>query len=421
MELPDSDPSKNIEPFVSILLPLLMTLFFIEGLRRFIIDVWIQNFIQMSLDVVTLSPMLVFLVPLLLILVRKRILLWIVAGSAILLILSRFVISLGLLGFSDLIVAFLIVGSYLIFLPSFVLLRAENQKEDNTQHIVLAIMLAIGLDVAIRIIGNSLDLTMTTDWLPIVFILAGLAILLVGLLVGVPIVPKPLEEDEIEFQRTQHRTVTLATTILLGMTMFGICQFLVLAILNPSTVSAWNKIDVIFGSLFLLIGLVISSILLVFNPVSFWLESRGVWEAINVITIGSLLFFVMSSSLQETLLPPVTWVIGLTTASLVGFFLPLSLGVNLNLIFNIPRFLYSRSFRATKIVTATGISIGMALFFLFLIAAVASYTYAYVSIFEIFREMLPTILIIAYLIIVLLTLPSYFVGKREQEEKVEEA
>jgi len=419
MEVSKPESPSTLASLVDVGLPFLMTLFFLEGTRRFIVGIWVQNFIIMSLNVVSLSLLLAFLASILVVFVKKRLVLWVVAGSAICLTLCRVILSVGLPLASETVIGFLVVGSYMVFLPSLVLLRASASKEMATMT-TSPIMLALAADVAIRTIGLSLDVSMTPIWFPVVMILAGIAIIFVGALVGVPIVPVDAETKQPAQEAPSLRRTGLVTFV--STILFGMFFFLVLAALSPSTVASWTLVHPSIAVIFILLGLTFSGFLLVLFPLSFWVEKRGAWELANLAAIVSILSMVIAVPFQEAFsFPFLSLLISLASSGLMAFVFPVALAVNLALVFRVSEQLVARSFNYAKMSIALGATTGMLLFVLLLISSVATYTYAYVSFFQPFRGAFPLLLVLPLLVMVVLSIPAFFAVRHQEPLAEKEA
>ncbi|MFQ6126441.1 MAG: hypothetical protein ACE5R6_17785 [Candidatus Heimdallarchaeota archaeon] len=174
------------EMALRLLVPFLMTLFFFQGFRTYVIDlyiavwniVWIPGYPMGSL-----STMLVFTTPLLGLIVGKKINTQnIVLASVILTSTIALIISLELPYVHEFLASSLVVGFYSLFFPFYLSLKSKIQSATNRELdariYTMSFAFAISYDILIRAINGTYDVSRTKGYFPAQFALTVILIAL---------------------------------------------------------------------------------------------------------------------------------------------------------------------------------------------------------------------------------------------------
>lgn len=179
-----STPQKAIRTLVSLLCPLLVSLFFLEALRVYFAQVYLIVWAALFSEPVDLSGLAVamlmllsLLAPLLLPLLRRLTSVSTIAmASAIGVSLARPFLSANLPFEAETAASCVIIALYGLFVPAYLEAHHPAQvRRSKRGYLVAGLALALSYDMAIRALGGSLDLSLSVQWLPVQLVLSVLA------------------------------------------------------------------------------------------------------------------------------------------------------------------------------------------------------------------------------------------------------
>lgn len=175
------------EMVIRLLIPLLMTLFFIQGFRTYVVDLYIAvwNIVwEGNFPLITLASLLVIGTPLFAFLFHKKIQVRkMIAGSAILTSICVLPISFGLIYELELLMSSLVVAFSSCFLIFYLYQQIQGASVVGSQGDVAiftsSVAMALAYDIVIRALGGTYDISRTLVYFPVQFILSLVTIFLV--------------------------------------------------------------------------------------------------------------------------------------------------------------------------------------------------------------------------------------------------
>jgi len=174
------------EVAMRLVVPLLVTLFFIQGFRTYVINLYVAvwNIIWSDAPLTPLLTLLVFAAPLLGVAAERRITpRRIVAFSAILTAVFELPVSLGLPYEFELLMSSLVIAFYSLFLPFYLSSEIRGgtvlRREGEVTLFAVSFFFALGYDVLVRAFGVTYDVSRTMVYLPVQLALTIIVIILV--------------------------------------------------------------------------------------------------------------------------------------------------------------------------------------------------------------------------------------------------
>jgi hypothetical protein len=169
----DEIPTKNF--IVQLLVPFFVTLFFLQGFRTYVVNIYISFFNILWEGTGNYTPLLTLLVfgaPLLGVLVYRKVSLnHMILSSAILTSIFVIPISLELAYEFELLFSSLVVAFYAIFLPFYVYSRGQDQHQigqvGESALLATAFILAFSFDILFRGVGTTSDISRTMIYFPL--------------------------------------------------------------------------------------------------------------------------------------------------------------------------------------------------------------------------------------------------------------
>ncbi len=255
---------------VQLLVPFFVTLFFLQGFRTYVVDIYIALFNILwegTGEYLPLLALLVFASPLFAIFFHKKIgLRHMIAGSAILTALFVLPLSLGLTYELELFFSTMVVAFYSIFLPFYLYRRQQSEAmlgvSNEAALLSASLILAISYDILFRSLGMGYDVSRILIYFPIQCIFTIIVSSLVFWKLRNPpqsptLLPEPQKTD------TQIKKISLwfegAFTIL-GIGTFLFLEHSLLA--NPYNILRWTIPHYFLFEMTL--GLTLSLILMIF-------------------------------------------------------------------------------------------------------------------------------------------------------------
>ena len=169
----DEMPSKNF--IFQLLVPFFVTLFFLQGFRTYVVNIYISFFNILWEGTGNYTPLISFLVfgaPLLgLLAYRKVPLNHMIVGSGILTSIFAIPISLQLTYEFELLFSSLVVAFYAIFLPFYLYSRRQDQHQigqvGESALLATSFILAFSFDILFRGVGTTSDISRTIIYFPL--------------------------------------------------------------------------------------------------------------------------------------------------------------------------------------------------------------------------------------------------------------
>jgi hypothetical protein len=186
--LPEFERQSWISFSVSFLAPLLLTLFFLQGMRVYVtglyVTVWNIIWVPGS-SMLPLLTLLVFVFPLLALAVAKKVNSRVLAAvSSICISMCSLMLGLGLSYELEMLLSSLVVGFYGVFFPFYLSYRFDGSSfETSKTDLVLftcGFALALSFDLMFRAFGATYDVGVSPSLFPLKFVLA-----IVGVVLGV--------------------------------------------------------------------------------------------------------------------------------------------------------------------------------------------------------------------------------------------
>jgi hypothetical protein len=286
-----------------ILLPFLVTLFFLQGFRTFVVDIYIALFNILwegTGEYLPLLGLLVFATPLFVVVLNKKLSSrYMLAGSAILSALFTLPLSLGLPYEMELLMASMVVAFYSIFLPFY--LNQQIQPHEQTDLsakaglLSISIILAFSYDLLFRTVGTTYDISRLFLTIPIQLLFA---LTIIGTTFWN--LKSPLSTTKIDdTEGTPATSRIMRVFAIAGMGAFLFLQHSLL--LNPHNLLRWSYptyflLDFTIALILTLLVLVVVAIVLLHNSLRNYLH-RTPWYAL---ALGNLVLILLLSFLLVT-------------------------------------------------------------------------------------------------------------------------
>ena len=390
MPLPEFERQSWRSFAVSFLAPLLMTLFFLQGMRVYVtglyVTVWNLVWIPGS-SMLPLLTLLVFVFPLLALVVAKK------ATSRVLAVVSTICISICslMLGFGlsyelEMLLSSLVVGFYGIFFPSYLSHKLDWRPFERSKiDLVLftcGFALALSFDLMFRAFGATYDVGVKPPLLPLKFMLA-----IVGVVLGVLLHQESLLREKGDIAAPSESRIG-GMLIPSGVGALFFMEFTIFA--NPNSVLRWTQTQYSVADLALFTPLLIlaASLATLVLAIPYVRSNLGV-ERRQTILLGNLVIFVS----VICLLFVGTW-LSAVIVLLGQFFMVFSLYAML-------RYVSLHQFRGTrKSILATSFFLGLFLLLLWDFMYTFSFAHAFLgSIGTIFEGQLPFIILLMAIIL----------------------
>jgi hypothetical protein len=339
-----------------LVLPFLVTVFFLQGFRTFVVDVYIALFNILWEGTGEYLPLLAFLVfamPLVAVLLHRKVSLpWLVGGSAVGVAVCTVPLSFLLPYEIELLLASFVIAGFSVFLPLYLFQQRQVPSglgaSGNAALVAVSMVLAFSYDLLFRTVGATYDLSRTLLALPVQLVFA---ITIIGLVVRnrFPLqstVGLGTDAAEMKSGGNSPRSSIAGVFMVAG---FGFLLFLQHGLLlNPHNLLRWAYpvyflFDVTVALLLTFFFLVFAVLILIHNRLRaplqrlpwFWLAvfnlvlvvflvfvflSGGWLDIIGVIACQLILIVNLFFLLQVSLHPAVRWS---ATTLLVAMFLAL--------------------------------------------------------------------------------------------------
>ncbi len=396
-----------------LLLPLLVTLFFLQGFRTFTINLYVAvwNYIWYDTSILPMLVILAFFTPLFAIIIGRKISdRKLMISSAVLVSIFSLPMALGgqlelVLGASafglgsgiELVLSTLVVAFYSIFLPSYIANQITGEsgtsKESEVSLFIGGFALAFGYDILFRSFYGMYHVSRVFLYIipQTILVVAVLFLLVKEIRVGESRRPRTLGVSGISASRLGGVFLPLG---------IGMVLFLELSLLaNPQNVLRWAVPGYSLLELAVLIILMISVftltvLALFYTPLASKLPlNEWFFFLVGNIIIFTALFCVLFIG---------TW-FSAALALLAQFFIVLDLYI-------LVQYLVQRQFKWGRF-TVISLSFFLGLIFLLLLCFMTGFAFAYAYILVIFEGQAPTIILAATVILLLTsTAAAYKVG-----------
>ena len=259
--------SNFFEKIYSELALLTILLFFsFQVLNSFIINVFAINFGGMGIGMYALL-ILFLLSPLLLLIFKKKLPtvgLYIAAGIVVI----AFITGVG-------------VSAFFVFLPAYLVRKTRDEERSLGTIITQALGLAIGLTIALQVIGQSYDIT-THGYGQI--IIGVLTLILVLMFPGIQLTKKTNEQMENE----EVEPAKFGKTFLLALGIYGIITIEWFVLAYPTAFSRWSNSSYVLVTILTLVMSILFVLLITFIPKI--VENIRVWMIVilNILLLGSI-------------------------------------------------------------------------------------------------------------------------------------
>lgn len=358
------------------LAPLLISLFFLEALRLYYVQVYLVVWAALFSEPIDLSGLLAavlmlscFLTPLLVpLLGRVTSPARITLASAIGVAVARVFLSAGLPFEVEIIASYVTVACFGLFVPAYCEEYCAAGKSTNGErYLVAGFALALAYDMAIRALGTTLDLSLRPEWLLMQIFLSAVAIVsaFVSYRGGLPAAERKVIEPASSW---------MGVLILTG---FGALLFLEYNLFaHANTVARWVQVD------YDLLAVLIAAATVVGLLIPDVKVEKGQAAAIaqNLLLLASVAAFL--------------WVDGWASAILVVV-AQVCIILDLRLLFD---YVASRTFRwKTSTVVALGLTLSLLVAFVLLLMYTFSFAYAYTL--DLFRGTEPMPFVLAAIIL----------------------
>jgi hypothetical protein len=278
---------------VSFLAPLLMTLFFLQGMRVYVtglyVTVWNIVWIPGS-SILPLLTLLVFVFPLLALVVAKKVTSRVLAAvSTICISMCSLMLGFGLSYELEMLLSSLVVGFYGIFFPFYLSHRFDwGTFERSKIELVLftcGFALALSFDLMFRAFGATYDVRVNPTLLPLKFVLA-----MVGVVLGVLMHQKGPLREKVDIEAPSASRIG-GILIPSGVGGLFFMEFTIFA--NPNSVLRWTQTQYSVADLALFTPLLIlaTSLATLVLAIPYVRSNLGV-ERRKTILLGNLVIFV---------------------------------------------------------------------------------------------------------------------------------
>ena len=269
------------EKIYSELALLTILLFFsFQVLNSFIINVFAINFSGFGISMYDLL-ILFLLSPLLLLIFKKKLPtvgLYIAAGIVVIArILMIFIHDIYFLAF----ITGAGASAFFVFLPAYLVRKTRDEKRSLGMVITQALGLAIGLTIALQVIGQSYDIS-THGYGQI--IISVLTIILVLMFPGIQLTKKTNEQMENE----EVEPAKFGKTFLLALGIYGIIAIEWFVLAYPTAFSRWSNSSYVVVTILTLVMSILFVLLVTFIPKI--VENIRIWMIVilNVLLLGSI-------------------------------------------------------------------------------------------------------------------------------------
>lgn len=367
---------KGLPTWASLLTSLLISLFFLQALRLYFVQVYLVVWAALFSDPIDVSGLLVavlmllsFLAPLLLPLLGRLTSMGRIAlVSAIGVAVVRVFLSAGLSFEAETVASSLVVAFYCLFLPSyFQHYQSQDSQRGGKGYLVAGFILALAYDMAIRALGTTVDLSLRPEWLLVQVVLSGIAIVAAFVSYDDSIFPRENNQDK-------QSPWWAGVLILSG---FGGLLFLEYNLFaHANTIARWVHVDydllAILMPLATVIGLLIPRV-------------KRLQTAAAAIVQNLLILLAVGAFL---------WVDGWLSAALL-LIAQIAIILDLRLLF---AFVASRSFTRSKS-TIVAIALTLSLFLAFILVLILTFSFAYAYTVDVFRGTEPVSFFVAAIVL----------------------
>jgi hypothetical protein len=230
-----------------LVLPFVVTVFFLQGFRTFVGDVYIALFNILWEGTGEYLPLLAFLVfamPLVAVLLHRKVSLrMLVGGSAVGVAVCTVPLSLMVVYELELVLASLVIAGYSVFLPLYLYQQRQTPSglgaSWSAAFLTLSIILAFSYDLLFRTLGGTYDLSRTLLLLPVQLVFT---VVIIGLVVGNRVQPLPAASkahNDVEMKSLGNSSGSMVPYVFM---MAGLGFLLVLQhglLLNPHNLLRW--------------------------------------------------------------------------------------------------------------------------------------------------------------------------------------
>jgi hypothetical protein len=293
-----------------LVLPFLVTLFFLQGFRTFVVDVYIALFNILWEGTGEYLPLLAFLVfamPLVTVLflrrgVPPRVL---VGGSAVGVAVFTVPLSLLLPYEVELLLVSLVIAMYSVFLPLYLFQQRQapstRGSSDDAAFLALSMILAFSYDLLFRTVGTTYDLARTLLALPVQLVFA---VTIIGLVVWNRVQPSFTTGITPNAAKPEGGGNSRSSGVAGVFTVAGVGFFLFLQqglLLNPHTLLRWAYpgyflFDMMVALVLTFLILVFAALILAQNRSRAWLQRvPWYWLAVANLVLTVFLGFVFLS------------------------------------------------------------------------------------------------------------------------------
>jgi len=338
------------EIVIRFIIPLLMMLFFIQGFRTYVVDLYIAvwNIVwEGNFPLITLASLLVIGTPLFALIAHKKIQeRKMIAGSAILTSICILPISLGLTYELELLMSTLVVAFSSVFFSFYLCRRIKKSSALGSKNeaaiFTCSVAIALSYDIVIRTFGGTYDISRTLLYFPFQLFLSLVTIFIVVWKYN-QVTPEQTEPLTIEEDQIKPPSRILGIFTIAGLGAFLFLEFGLLA--NAHNILRWALPSYTLFDLTLLtpiniLAIVVAAIILTFSKIGslipkddwyfivignnimfFSLASLflvgGGWITISLLIITQVfVIFSLYTLLRFTLHTQLQWKIGLLCASM---------------------------------------------------------------------------------------------------------
>ncbi len=399
-----------------LLVPLLVTLFFLQGFRTFVVNMYmaVWNVIWFGSSYLPLLAMLAFLMPIFGVIIGRRI------SDRSLMIISAILTSifilpitlggyleaaLGASGFGlssgvELLLSALVIACYSIFLPSYIVSQITGESGTNKENEVALFIggftLAFGYDILFRSFYGMYDVSRSFLYLipQLILVIVVLALMVKEFRVGESKRPRVLGVSGISASRLGGIFIPLG---------IGVVLFLELSLLaNPQNVLRWavptySLLELAVLIILMILVFTLTVLALFYTPLA------------SKLPLDNWFFFLIGNIIMVTAITCVlivgTW-FSAALALVAQFFVVLDLYI-------LVQYIVQRQFRWGRF-TVLSLSFFLSMIFLLLFCFMTGFAFAYAylgSLGAIFEGQAPTLILAATVILLLTsTAAAYKVG-----------
>jgi len=318
--------------------PFLVTVFFLQGFRTFVVDVYVALFNILwegTGEYLPLLGFLVFAMPLVAVLLYRKVSLrMLVGGNAVLVAVCTVPLSLLVVYEVELVLASLVIAGYSVFLPLYLFqLRRTSSTlgfSGGAVFLSLSMILAFSYDLLFRTLGGTYDLSRTLLLLPVQLVFT---VVIIGLVVGHRFQPPSKVSVVHNDVETMIHETSLSSSVAKVFTMAGLGFLLFLQhglLLNPHNMLRWAYpayflFDVTVAFVLTFLILVLAALILAHNRLRAWLQ-RVPWYGLAIANLALTVFLAFVFLLGGWL--AVIGVIGCQLVLIFNLFFLLQLGLH---------------------------------------------------------------------------------------------